>query len=58
MVTMSTKHAAMRVWLALPLCNHRAYTCGEECGKRNMKHCQECAAACKACAKECRAIAA
>ena len=32
--------------------------CGNECGKHQSEHCQECSKACKQCAEECRKMAA
>jgi hypothetical protein len=32
--------------------------CGYECGKHQMQHCQDCAAACRRCAEECRRMGA
>jgi len=31
--------------------------CGEECGKHQHDHCQQCAEACRRCAEECRRMA-
>jgi hypothetical protein len=36
------------------LCAEVCEACGDECGKHQMDHCKECAAACRRCAQECR----
>jgi hypothetical protein len=36
------------------LCASICDACGDECGKHDMDHCQQCAEACRRCAAECR----
>ncbi|SFH12248.1 protein of unknown function [Pedobacter insulae] len=40
------------------ICAELCEACGNECGKHDMKHCQECSQLCLACAQECRKMAA
>ncbi|MBS8241530.1 four-helix bundle copper-binding protein [Marinobacter lipolyticus] len=39
-------------------CAEVCQACGDECGKHDHTHCQDCARACKECAELCRDIAA
>ncbi|RWZ60570.1 four-helix bundle copper-binding protein [Halobacillus fulvus] len=39
------------------VCAKICQACGDECGKHDHDHCQQCAEACHACADACRSIA-
>lgn len=39
------------------LCAEACETCGNECAKHSMDHCQKCAEACKRCAEACSGMA-
>ena len=48
-----SEHAAAICALCADVCE----SCGKECGKHDMDHCQKCAQACRRCAEECRLMA-
>jgi len=49
-----SEHAKAICGLCATICD----SCGDECAKHQMDHCQDCAKACRACAEACRKMAA
>ena len=57
-VSRQTEYDANLTRAALQACIAACRSCGEECARHDMDHCQRCAAACRSCAAECRRMAA